>query len=152
MTREELLKFMKESRGRGVWHFTTESGKELSGTDIEDAVIEQLEQEPCEDAISRKAAIEEMECCDFTKSASDDDIALYEYSVIEVLNSLPSVTPKKKMGRWIDSNIVLMVCVGDVVVNLPAKECSICHKPHIRGYGADFCPNCGAKMSEGGQA
>lgn len=44
MTREELLEFMKETRGRGVWRFTTESGKELSGTDTEDAVIEQLEQ------------------------------------------------------------------------------------------------------------
>lgn len=30
MTREELLEFMKETRGRGIWHFTTESGKEGS--------------------------------------------------------------------------------------------------------------------------
>lgn len=45
MTREELLEFMKDTRGRGIWRFTSESGKEFSGTDIEDAVIEQLEQE-----------------------------------------------------------------------------------------------------------
>lgn len=45
MTREELLEFMKETRGRGIWRFTAESGKEFSGTDIEDAIIEQLEQE-----------------------------------------------------------------------------------------------------------
>lgn len=53
-----------------------------------------------------------------------------------------------KTGHWIDSNSFLMVVMGDTVMNLPAKECSICHKPHIRGYGADFCPNCGAKMQE----
>lgn len=155
MTREELLKLMKGMRDRGIWHFTTESGKELSGKDIEDAVIEQLEQEPCEDAISRQAAIEAMEYCDFTKSVNDG-LALYKESVVEALKGLPSASgteKSNKIGHWIKSDAVLIVGYADTenYIKLPAQECSICHKPHIKGYGADFCPNCGAKMSEGGE-
>ena len=62
--------------------------------------------------------------------------------------AIKALEQEPKTGRWIDSSSFLMVVIGDTVVNLPAKECSICHKPHIKGYGADFCPNCGAKMQE----
>ena len=114
------------------------------------------EQEPCDDAISRQAAIEAMEYCDFTKSVNDG-LALYKESVVEALKGLPSASgteKSNKIGHWIKSDAVLIVGYADTenYIKLPAQECSICHKPHIKGYGADFCPNCGAKMSEGGQA
>ena len=63
--------------------------------------------------------------------------------VREKVRALPSVENK---GEWENSDSVLIVQMGENTMRLPAKECSICHKPHIKGYGANFCPNCGADM------
>lgn len=90
MTREELMEFMKATRGRGVWHFVTESGKELNGTDIEGAVIKALEQEPCEDAVSRRAVVELIEGW-WLGHTKEDDLATE-------VKALPAVTPTAK---WI---------------------------------------------------
>ena len=57
---------------------------------------------------------------------------------------------EKKTGKWIKSDAVLIVGYADTenYIKLPAQECSMCHKPHIRGYMAKYCPNCGAEMAE----
>ena len=92
-------------------------------------ILELLEQEPCEDTISRKAAINAI-----TKIHPVDteyDCTLYDkLDVMYVLKDLPPVIPSRPKGAWIDDN------------------CSIC------GYGVKpwnntpYCPNCGAKMTE----
>ena len=85
--------------------------------------------EPCEDCISRQAAIGL-----FAQNA--DAVRPYSKTWGEV-KALPSVTAQPKMGRWIDD------CV-----------CSNCRWAHedVRGYPLittfKFCPNCGAKMAE----
>ena len=73
--------------------------------------------------------------------------------VLEVIqqkiNELPSVTPIRPKGRWIDKQHLCGYC---------SAECSSCHKRsngyvHDNGFSLeykyyDFCPNCGAKMVE----
>lgn len=89
----------------------------------------------CEDAISR----------------ADVDNALYEYwhdinivddsgyfiykDSMDIINKLPSVHPKEKVGKWIESHIPESVLV----------ECSEC------GFSCgassfNYCPMCRAKM------
>ena len=91
-----------------------------------------LEQEHCEDAISRQAAI---------RIAEQGQIQGYEWQFKE-LNKLPPVTPKQRTGRWVS------------YPHQKDRECSICG--HSEPYKfADkeaeifnYCPNCGAKMAE----
>ena len=62
----------------------------------------------------------------------------------EVLNSMPSVQPKRKTGRWIDNTVAFY------------RECSECGALvtnrieeiflHLEDKKLNYCPNCGAKM------
>ncbi len=117
-----------------------------------DTIVKALEQEPTTknnlgvDLISRADVIRAIEDvlqsdnCDYDLRDFLDDLA-----------DIPSVTPQEpKTGHWIESDAVLVMgnSETDNFLNIPAKECSVCHKPHIRAYGMDYCPNCGAKMAE----
>lgn len=87
-----------------------------------------VEQEPCEDAISRKKAICVISACD-GKSAQ-----------IESLEQLPSVTPSILKARWIK-----------VTNGRGGHECSNCceYAPNYKNgeeYLCRFCPDCGAEM------
>ena len=96
--------------------------------------------EPCEDAVSRKTAIEAvMDLCKHytpTKSVNHPHVDF----VIEALQDLPSVTPKRKTGKW----ILLEECAN------AGYYCSECRKRVVReGWSGTvrkikFCPNCGA--------
>ena len=98
--------------------------------------------EPCEDAVSRKTAIEAvMDLCKHytpTKSVNHPHVDF----VIEALQDLPSVTPKRKTGKW----ILLEECAN------AGYYCSECRKRVVReGWSGTvrkikFCPNCGADM------
>lgn len=110
--------------------------------------------EPCEDAISKQAVLDiikfEYDWLLDAKGHNADTKIAFSGMKSKVL-ALPPVNPQEpKTGRWIESDTVLIVGYTDTdnYINLPAQECSICHKPHIRGYGAYYCPNCGAKMEE----
>lgn len=91
----------------------------------------------CEDAVSRKAAIEAvMDLCKHytpTKSVNHPHVDF----VIEALQDLPPVTPKRKKGKWIElSNInhtyKCSEC-GEMLVNISdgknmvAKNYPFCH-------------------------
>ena len=62
----------------------------------------------------------------------------------EVLNSMPSVQPKRETGQWIDNTVAFY------------RECSECGALvtnrmekiflHLEGKKLNYCPNCGAKM------
>ena len=105
-------------------------------------IAKALEQQPCEDAISRQALYEWIDGWEeknkyYHPRTKNEIIPICE--VIDIIQSLPSVTPKPKTGRWID------IMVGD----MPAQACDQCNTFYPLAYtggGHKFCPNCGAKM------
>ena len=99
-----------------------------------------LEQEPCEDAISRQAVIDEA-----------FEVDTKEYGRIEVvgvdaIDALPPANPQPKTGQWEQ--------YGNSWED--KFKCSECGKEQpkilcgerIIGHWSDYCPNCGAKMVE----
>lgn len=98
--------------------------------------IEALEQQPCEDAISRADVKKYLSAPD-----ANGDRVIYESD----LDLLPSVTPHPKNGHWIEKDGL----DGDIYY-----DCSECCESFclIDGTPTDnlynYCPNCGAKMTE----
>ena len=139
MTREEAIIILDCERPYG------NCGCGASIEEIEDALnmaIKALEQQPCEDAISREGAIGAVtnlfEMSEYPHPyPQGKPIRLRE--IKEKLKQLPPVQPKTKTGYWI--------YIGNSEVNgLKICECDVCGK---RTYGSHaFCPNCGAKMIE----
>ena len=88
------------------------------------------------DLISRKAVI---------GAISNDR---YDYwALFKYVKRLPSVTPQKKMGRWINQHIIYDNATIDF------KVCSECryefsYDAETGVSDANYCPNCGAKMVE----
>lgn len=83
------------------------------------------------DCISRQAAI------DACLNGWNKDYK----EIVEEIRTLPPVTPKPKMGRWIDEGFY---AEGH---SEHAYRCSECDEHYI-GYVGEFkhCPNCGTKM------
>lgn len=84
-----------------------------------------LEQEPCDDAISRKATLEK-----FKKTYFDNETVIRCAEL--VINGMPPVNLQEpKTGHWID------------------KKCSACGCKSMLGLCIEnYCANCGAKMQE----
>jgi hypothetical protein len=90
------------------------------------------EQQPCADAISRKAMMEYQQYL-HGKMPNEENHKLWEF-----IKELPSVTPKQKTGKW---NVL---GYDDPQVRL--YKCSECHMKITRKF--NYCPNCGAKMED----
>lgn len=123
MTREEAIEALKHDI-----HNARVSGHQ---TEQYDMAIKALEQEPCDDAISRQAV---MDC--FKKWQSYMATRLFDFE--KELKSLPSVTPQQKVWRWIEhvepdeaEPFVLWIC----------EHCGT-----IERIKNAYCPYCGAKM------
>ena len=94
--------------------------------------IEALEQQPCEDCISRQAVINCVTSNEF------------RYKIVEDIKTLPSVTPKEKTGKWIDDGFY---AEGHSEIVYRCSQCNHCIiELSIEEY--NFCPNCGARMVE----
>lgn len=95
-------------------------------------VIEKVEQEPCNDCISRQAAIEQSIVL---RDISNPDKE-WEVVTVATIKHLKSVQPEPKTGHWIKIN-----------VNYYNRyQCNQCDR--LVEEKTDFCPNCGAKMVE----
>ena len=119
MTREEAIKHIEN-----IIPYVGENVKESFNM-----AIKALEQEPCEDAVSRKAVVQWLE------NATDDSI---EHAIDSNLEFIPSVTPTRKKGKWIEEPNCWLRC-----------SCCGSHYPHTSIYtirGSKYCPNCGAEM------
>ena len=123
MTREEALKKAINIVAYFEAHFAKSKEAREEATNI----IEALEQETSDDAISRQAAIDAL-----TKTSGIRGDAL------KALYDLPPVTPQPKMGHWID----ITNKHGTVI----AVRCSHCNESPKHAIKSDFCPNCGVKM------
>ena len=91
------------------------------------------EAQPSEDCISRQAVLDK--AFDFM----DDDCETYRAVYVSDIRKLPSVIPQRPKGKWI-----VFRC-GDT----DTFKCSECGMRVINPY--KYCPNCGAKMSGGGE-
>lgn len=99
--------------------------------DMERAVI--CGAQPCEDAISRQAVLDE------AFEADTKEYGRIEVVGVDAINSLTPVTPQPKTGKWI--NPTTMQCMKEQVF----YYCSVC------GNYADankYCPNCGSRMMQ----
>jgi hypothetical protein len=109
-----------------------------SEEDVEQA-IKALEQQPCEDAISRQAYIERYRKWGYSEYGRKMD---NEALAIRVAMSLPSVAPKPKTGHWIRKEDKFCWWY----------ECDQCgEKPlhnrlNDKDALSDWCPHCGADM------
>ncbi len=143
MTREESVSILKklipkDSRG---------NGKVKTNIAITEAIlnaIEALEQEPCEDCISRQKVLSTL----FYKSDGNCEVVLNK-NLQDRIKALPSVYPQKpKTGHWIRNKEQGVQAVG--YVNYHCSECGreICSKYNgrislVKEY--PYC-HCGAKM------
>ena len=153
MTREEAIE-------RGKEQLEIFGGEHREFIEL---AIEVLKQEPCEDAISRKAVVDIFKCrVDMLERRiarrngsnfydQTEAIGIFQLKIdeankyVELINNLPSVQPKepRRKGKWIKSNI-------------PEEDytCSECggacwYYDYERGVAkSDYCPNCGADMRE----
>lgn len=101
---------------------------------LEDGKHNALEQEPCEDTISRQAVISTIYD---NKSDFKNDFAQGFFA-----DKIRALTPKPKTGHWVYKIYGGFHEQGD-------WYCSRCDYPFNYGYGhAEFCPKCGCKMSE----
>lgn len=94
-----------------------------------DIAIKSLEQQPCDDCISRQAVLE---------LVGNYDLSMGQ--VVKAIHVLPSVTPKEKTGTWLCSDDMSELAV-----------CSLCKKDigepfEYAKMSFNYCPNCGAKM------
>jgi len=138
MSREEAIAFFKDMN-------------ECTYGNLEavEMAIKALEQEPCEDCISRQQAIDKMQ------ELEEEDIEAYGCSIpegfdgkraIEALKALSSVHPKPDVGRWIyDKNIDNWRCskCGET-----PKTMGYCGAAAFMAEHFKYCNHCGAKMQE----
>lgn len=103
--------------------------------DALDMAIKALEQETCEDCVSRKAMLDAI-----TEIDDNINMDIYTNEVREIIGDLPSVTPVRKKGHWI--------FVDKAHEHAHCSECGYGNVDLFNGKPHNYCPNCGAKMDE----
>lgn len=91
--------------------------------------------EPCEDAISRQAAIDalsNLNAISFYEAQEDSKETYYE--IRNAIKALPPVNSQQKTGHWIEDEYEMEV------------RCSVCGEEN--DMCSKYCPNCGTKMIE----
>lgn len=105
--------------------------------DFCNTIIKALEQEPCDDAISRQAAIDAADRADYTGLAVED-VKNVTDEVVKEIKKLPSAQPKRPKGHWIiDGHHIQCSVCAETMCNTDREGDKI---------PMNFCPNCGADM------
>ena len=132
MTNEETIKTLKENCCAMCAYGSQDMDScDIRGCDNRDA-IKALEQEPCEDCISRQAVIDAL-----SHMCSEDEhgITVSRANVNSMLRVLPPVTPQPKTAHWIHF--------------ANSDDCSGCGWSTGKYISpSDYCPKCGARMIE----
>jgi hypothetical protein len=139
MTREEIINEIKcilselDNGEDAVSYLTQNDVKWLNEN------IKALEQQSCEDAISRSEALKTINNMDIP-----EDMCTFEImSHIGVeIGTLPPVQPKSKTGHWIEERYDSGNMIG--------WHCSNCYDKtgFVTTCAWDFCPNCGSDNRE----
>jgi len=105
-----------------------------------EAISEILEQQSCEDAISRQAVNDLVD--ELARAISDERLCMSRgrstATIMRDILHLPSVTPKEKTGKWIKILNKRSVCI--------VLRCSECGNSPKHAIKSKYCPNCGSKM------
>lgn len=123
MTREVAINHLKTVAKSAI-----DSGYDSAVVDAVNMAKEALEQEPCEDAISKAEVIKLIDKHTNDDGTLDDDITC-------ILEELPPIQPKVKVGHWIPT-------YGNV-------KCSVCGNVKDSrnvGKATHYCDFCGAKI------
>lgn len=107
MKREEAVRIIKECKEKGFKHTFYTLNEYHTALDI---AIKALEQEPCNDVISRQAVLDVI------------DRELFKWDVMSEVRQMPSVTPQTKTGHWIpvsemlpaEDGFYLATCDGEI--------------------------------------
>lgn len=130
----------------------SETDSESTERMLNDEVIRPLENQLCDDTISRKDTLKAM--IEQLGIRNEDYLLPAEATLYKVVKNMPSILSQQKIGRWIGhkehcENLGVMPSgLGDFV------WCSNCDcgidivEWHRNNY--NYCPNCGAKMLEVG--
>ena len=131
MTREEAIDRLKEARA---------GHKEFLSVETLNMAIKALEQEPCEDAISRRRVLDLIE--HYNSDGLGSVFYGYEQGVkfADAVNKLPPVNPQPKTGHWIKSRD----CYDNNHFTCPFCGHDIATKADT--WDDNYCSNCGAKM------
>ena len=150
MTKEEAIEFLTEI-SYALGNMSVEYLSEKDGEKMRDA-IKILEQQPCDDCISRQA-VEEMIKAEMPERGmweieGDKEGDKEKETVCEVcvdlmqkLSELQPVTPQPKTWKW---EVCEVVDFGDWK-GTEKYKCSKCGEK-VGVFKSNFCPNCGAKM------
>ena len=132
MTPEETIKRLKEAR-------TTIQPFRYVDEAI-DYAIKALEQQSCEDCISREA-VKDMLTAEWTKYMPME-LDMNLSFVLDKISALPSVTPRSKVGHWEYVQYDYNPDLG----NWHCSECRcICTEMHSIEDAYNYCPNCGCQ-------
>lgn len=139
MTREELKEHCKKQIEMcEMW--AKVKGEEPCGKVYEEhkMILELLEQEPCEDCVSRADVKEQMLRYGFHAP---------DMTVTEFVEDLPSVTSQPKTGRWILSGGYWRCsrCKEKALLKFDKSKGGCKEYMPVK---SNYCPNCEAKMQE----
>lgn len=130
MTNEEAISQLEWIKNIILIYTKDENGERVVDKEPYEAfrvAIKALQQNPCEDAISRQAVIE----------------ITVETGALETQHrvmNLPSVQPKAKTGKWLHRN-------DDYNDWSECSECGYGDEGEVKfGEETPYCPYCGAKM------
>jgi hypothetical protein len=127
---------------RGEWKAETpldEAYKDI--IEALDMAIEALEQQPCDDAISREAVDKYIIKLMSGYLYEEERERLEEFSAY--IWELPSVTPTRPKGRWLEQQDIHKHHYG-------WSFCSECGAFLMSSDGANYCSCCGSKMEVDG--
>lgn len=99
-----------------------------------------LEQQPCEDCISRKAVISIIDC---HKNLDGNDAIVW---IEKEIGELPPVTAQQKTGHWILADEQNKADVMNDNYRFICSECQ-CSDIQSKSVTVPYCWHCGAEMS-----
>ena len=142
MTREEMWKEFEKQLIRETRTPITVSydvSERMIKSAIEETVAkwkERLEQEPCENAISRQDTLKTI--IKHLGIRSEEYLLPAEEAIYKVVKNMPSITPQQKVGKWIRIDKDKLKC----------SECEVIHyiAQYPQSANINYCPNCGTKM------
>lgn len=147
MTREEAIKELRDASDDEVRYGDTERHYKEVMKRIEafDMAIKALEQQPCDDCISRKDVIdiinfEDKWLFDAKSYNANTEIAFSGFK--SKVKAIPPVTPQRLKGKWIE---VFVETPNDPYsYGFKSHKCSKCEYSPLQI--SNYCPNCGRRM------